>query len=182
MKKKSILIWILSLVVLAVLAFVLVGEIQKYFYPREYSESVARYSFEFDVPEPLIYAVIRTESNFNPNAESSAGACGLMQIMPDTFDWLADRLDETPNDGQVFDPDTNIRYGVSYLRFLYDRFGSWETAVAAYNAGHGRVGDWLLDARFSIDGKSLSDIPLLETKNYVNQVAESRDIYENLYY
>lgn len=179
---KKVLVCILILVIFAVAAVLLIDEIQMIFYPREYGEFVTYYSSEFDVPEPLIYAVIRTESGFDAEARSHAGAVGLMQLMPDTFDWLSRLLDEKSPTGDIADPETNIKYGTYYLRHLYDRFGSWQTAVAAYNAGHGRVEGWLKDPKYSGDGKNLINIPIEETYNYVNKVNDSYEAYNKLYY
>ncbi len=170
------------LVLLAFLALYAVETIQKRLYPREFSEYVTKYSAEYEVPEALVYAVIHTESNFNPNARSHAGAIGLMQLVPDTLDWLSRLLDEEAPTGEITDPETNIKYGTYYLRHLYDRFGSWDTALAAYNAGHGRVGNWLIDSRYSDDGVNLKNIPIEETRNYVNKVNERLEHYKRLYY
>ena len=94
--------------------------IEERWYPREYQEYVTRYAELYEVPEALIYAVIRTESRFQADAVSPAGAVGLMQLMPATFRDISDNiLDEFLDDGMIRDPETNIRYGVCYLRWLY---------------------------------------------------------------
>ncbi len=183
--KKSlsvVLVCLLTLVLLAVCSFFAIGKIKEYLYPREYSDYVTKYATEFDVPEPLVYAVILAESDFEPEARSHAGAVGLMQLMPDTLDWLSRLLDEDAPTGDITDPETNIKYGTYYLRHLMDRFGSWETAVAAYNAGHGRVANWLSDSRYSDDGTTLTNIPIEETRNYVNRVMSNHEQYKKIYY
>lgn len=182
MRRKAAVICTLALILLAISAFFLIPQIKQYFYPREYSEYVTEYSDEYNVPEPLIYAVIYTESKFDQNAVSSAGAVGLMQLMPDTMDWLSRLKGESAPTGDIADPKTNIKYGTYYLSYLYDRFGNWETAIAAYNAGHGRVGGWLEDSRYSDDGITLKTIPITETKNYVNRVAAAMQEYTEIYY
>lgn len=181
-RSKPAVIAILLIIVLAISSFIIIPEIKKVLYPREYTELVTKYSEEYNVPEPLIYAVIQCESGFDPNAVSHAGAVGLMQLMPDTLDWLSRLLDESEPTGEIDDPETNIKYGTYYLSHLYKRFGNWETAVAAYNAGHGRVGNWLADSRYSDDGVNLKDIPIEETYNYVNKVIAARDQYQEIYY
>ncbi len=173
---------VIILLLLALVSVLAVGKLQEKFYPREYSEFVSKYSAEYNVPEALVYSVIHVESNFDPNAESHAGAKGLMQLMPDTLDWLSRLLDEEAPTGEITDPETNIKYGTYYLRHLYDRFGSWDTALAAYNAGHGRVGNWLNDSRYSDDGINLKNIPIEETRNYVNKVIDNLEHYNKLYY
>ncbi len=150
-------------------------------HPIQYQEIVEKYSEEFGVPEPIIFAVIMTESSFIQDAVSSAGAIGLMQIMPETFEWLQTKTGETLDEELLYTADVNIRYGTFYLAWLKERFGSWKTAWAAYNAGIGRVKGWLEDEKYS-DGSELLEIPFAETKAYVRRVAENVKIYEELYY
>lgn len=181
MMQKAVVVLIL-IAVFATVAILCVDDIERIFYKREFTEYVTKYSTEFDVPEALIYAIIRTESSFDPNARSGVGAIGLMQLMPDTLDWLSRLLDEDAPTGEITDPETNIKYGTYYLRHLYDRFGSWDTAIAAYNAGHGRVANWLKNPEYSDDGVELKSIPIEETKNYVNKVKGNYNTYKKLYY
>ena len=181
-KNAKLIICLAALLAFAIVAVFFASDMQKKLYPREFEEYVSKYCQEYDVPEPLVYAVIKTESSFNPNAHSHAGAYGLMQLIPDTLDWLSRLLDEAAPTGEITDPETNIKYGTYYLRHLYDRFGSWDTALAAYNAGHGRVGSWLKDSRYSDDGVNLKNIPIEETYNYVNKVNELQKKYQEIYY
>lgn len=182
MKRKIIvLICVLLLIAFAVAAIIAAPKIRKSQYPREFSQFVTVYANKYSVPEALVYSVIKAESNFNPNAQSHVGAMGLMQLMPDTLDWLGRVMGEAPQ-GTIKDPETNIKYGTYYLSFLYNRFTNWETAVAAYNAGHGRVASWLSDSRYSSDGVTLKVIPYEETRNYVNRVFENYKNYNKLYY
>ena len=135
----------------------------------------------FDVSPAMILAVISTESDFKPDALSPVGAIGLMQLMPDTFAFLRDeRLKEDIPDDAIWQRDVNIRYGTYYLSYLFDRFGSWHTALAAYNAGEGRVTDWLADPLLS-DGITLFRIPFEETENYVTVTLESYRHYLEKY-
>ncbi len=183
MKRRTVLVvCITALVLMAVIALIAVPKVREYLYPREYTEYVTQYCENYSVPEDLVYAVIKTESGFDPDATSRAGAKGLMQLMPDTLDWLSRLLDEEKPTGEITDPETNIKYGTYYLRHLYDRFGDWNTALAAYNAGHGRVTRWLADNNYSDDGKILKVIPIDETKNYVNRVNDARNHYKEIYY
>ncbi len=181
----TILIVAVALLLIGVvLYFLLAPSIDRALYPREYNDPVKRYAKQYDVPANLIFAVIRTESNFDPNAISSVGAVGLMQIMPSTFRWLSDdMLGEKLEDGMLYDPETNIRYGVYYLRRLYDRYGSWQTACAAYNAGNGTVDRWLSDPSLTdISGKLIPDrIPIGETRVYVKKVQKTYLTYCRLY-
>lgn len=135
----------------------------------------------FDVPLPMVLAVIRTESDFRANAVSSAGAMGLMQLMPETFSYLRDeKLEESLDDSAILDPAVNIRYGTYYLAYLYERFGNWRTALAAYNAGESRVAEWLEDPLLSADGV-LQSIPFPETASYVESVFRACEEYSHKY-
>lgn len=153
------------------------------FYQQKYTAEVDAAAKEFGVEDNLIYAVIHTESGFREDVESHAGAVGLMQLMPDTFTWLQEKLDGevryTQSDLKT--PAVNIRYGTYYLSYLIALYGDTGTAVAAYNAGAANVDKWLSDSSYSQDGKTLTDIPYKETKNYVKKVIRAREMYENIY-
>lgn len=154
--------------------------------PDEYAEFVEKYAQEYSVSEELVWAVIKTESGFDSSAVSNKGAIGLMQMMPSTFEWLTnDILRDHHNSGMLYDPETNIKYGTYYLSRLHNRFGDWDTAIAAYNGGEGNVSEWLADLRYSDDGKKLKieNIPdeFSETENYVKKVNKAFRKYKELY-
>ena len=131
---------------------------------------------EFDVPLAMALAVIRVESNFYADAVSSAGARGLMQLMPQTFAFLCEEKLKTPLDtGKIDDPATNVRFGCYYLAYLYDAFPHWPTALAAYNAGEGRVKEWL--EQQETDTLTPQSIPFPETQAYVKLVLEHYEKY-----
>lgn len=152
-------------------------------YPRDYSRYVEKAAEEYELEPSLIYAVIRTESDFNPNAESGAGACGIMQVMPSSFEWLQQIRDceGRYTEEDLFNPEICIDYGSYLLRYFLDFYGTETSAVAAYNAGF-VVSDWLADPSYSTDGVTLSDIPYPETKEYVNRVTDAKAKYIELYY
>lgn len=178
---KAILIFVVSAAVLFA-AFCVTGKsIMKVLYPVKYSEYVEKYSKEFGIEKELLYAVIKTESSFNPDAVSDADAAGLTQITPETFDWLKTKLGEESEDLSLFDPETSIKYGAFFLGYLMDEFENTDTALAAYHAGRGRVNEWLEDRSISPDGKTLNNIPVAETAHYVNKVNKAINIYTNLY-
>lgn len=155
--------------------------IDRKLYPRDYSEFVTRYAAEYGVPESIVYAVIKVESDFESNALSHAGAVGLMQLMPDTFVWLSEKLGDGYDAGMLYDPETNIRYGVYYLSSLYREFALWNSVYAAYNAGPTRVREWSADPRYADENGALVSIPFEETRNYVARVEEAVELYETLY-
>ncbi len=150
-------------------------------YPLEYTDIIYKYSDDYNVPKSVILAMIKVESNFKEDAVSGAGACGLMQLMPDTFTWLASTLGENVTDDQIFDPEMNIKYGTYYVSTLYSKLGNWENVYAAYNAGLGNVNKWLSDPRYSENGV-LTDIPFWETANHVNKLNNVRAKYIELYF
>ncbi len=151
-------------------------------YPLKYTDLVEKYAVEYGLPPELIYAVIKTESNFNEKAVSRVGAKGLMQLMDDTNEWVASLLRENVHKDDYFHPETNIRRGVYLLSYLMRQFKSTKSAVAAYNAGIGRVSGWLKNPEYSQDGVTLSHIPIGETDAYVKRVLETMIKYKELYF
>lgn len=184
---KRTLIIISILIVSALIAFLWVHiddfiKEQNYPNPEEYKDFVYKYSEEYAVPKELILAVIKTESKFKSDAVSGAGAIGLMQVTPETFLWLSKKTEDRYEDTNLlYNPEINIKYGVYYLSWLYSRYGSWETALAAYNAGHGKVDEWL-DNPENAKGGVLTNIPYKETREYVEKVMKAKDIYKKLYF
>lgn len=182
MKPKFLVICLVLLVLFALFALLMIPMLKEYLYPLEYEEYILKYSDEYSVPKPLVCAVIYAESSFDPSAVSGVGAVGLMQLMPDTMDWISRLMGEDNPTGEITDPETNIKYGTYYLSYLYEKFGNWETALAAYNAGHNRVAGWLTDSRYSDNGKTLKNIPIGETYNYVNRITEAEKQYSEIYF
>lgn len=153
-------------------------------HPADYQEYVTKYASEYNVPEYIIFAVIEAESDFKPYASSSAGALGLMQILPSTFEYLtsSEHLGENLSCDELYDAEVNIRYGTYYLQYLFRKFHNWDTVIAAYNAGEGNVSKWLENEEYS-DGKgNLTYIPFKETRNYVKKVKNLTEYYKNTYY
>ena len=153
-------------------------------YPLPYQEYVEQYAADYDVAPSLVYAVMVTESSFDPDAVSSAGAVGLMQLTTDTFDWARMRMGTLDNGMTVDDlytPAVNIQHGTYVLSLLREDFESTATMLAAYNAGRTTVLEWLQDERYSTDGKILQDIPIDETRQYVLKVLQTQEAYQQLY-
>lgn len=191
-KKKNptlrYLVTFLVLTVLIVAAFFLMQDgydrYVKSGFRIEHYDTVMKAAADFDVSPSLILGIIRTESGFDERAHSHADAYGLMQVTEDTLTWLhlrSDEFDDVTVD-DLYDPVTNIRCGTFTLHLLMERYEAESTVVAAYNGGLGNVDEWLLDARYSADGKTLHTIPFEETRNYVERVQTSKDIYENYYH
>lgn len=149
--------------------------------PEEYLTSIKQYSSQYNVPIETICAIINTESSFNPNAKSTANAMGIMQLTEETFLWLQFKANEERKLDELYDYDTNIKYGTYLLSLLYEEFQDWDTVFAAYNAGRGRVNSWLSDSDYSKNGK-LINIPFEETKKYIKKVNKAEQKYLNLYF
>lgn len=103
-----------------------------------------------------------------------------MQLMPATFEEIAWRLKEDADLSKMNDPYVSIRYGTFYISYLIRYFGNENTAVAAYNAGMGKVRSWLADSRYSDDGVTLKNIPYKETSDYVDKVCKARNKYQKI--
>lgn len=158
--------------------------VQKIIYKKEYSEYVTKYAEEYNVDENLIYAVIKAESNFKPNAKSNKDAVGLMQLMKDTAKEVAKRINIQISDEEfeekLLEPDLNINLGTKYLSILIEQYQNIEIAVTAYNAGIGTVNNWIEKGIIKQDGSDVENIPYKETNNYVRKILRDYKIYSNL--
>ena len=154
----------------------------KSLYPLQYEKEVEIGCQTQGLEKSFVFAVIKCESGFDPEAVSHVGARGLMQLMPETFEWLQSKTGETLTEDDLFDPEVNIRYGCYLLRILLSEFsGEQDVAVAAYHAGIGNVSKWLQDERYSSNGKHLQRIPFDSTAAYVKRVKKVQRIYAALY-
>lgn len=147
-------------------------------YPVAYSDYIIKYAHKNDLDVFLVMAIIKQESNFVPEA-SSPYADGLMQLTSETAKWNADKMGLKNYD--YIDPETNIKIGCHYLRYLIDRYGNIDTALAAYNGGMGNVDKWLEDPICSDDKKTLYYIPFPETQAYIEKVNGYWKNYKKLY-
>ena len=144
------------------------------FFPLEYKDQILKYSQQYNLDPTLVAGVIYSESHFNKDAVSRAGASGLMQIMPATGRSISNKIgDSNFNVDNLFDPDTNIRYGCWYLRYLMDNYsGEVNAVLAGYNGG-GAVGDRYVISRDA-------GIPQ-ETQGYIRKVNFAKSMYDNIY-
>ena len=156
---------------------------RRYLYPYPYQELVELYAKANGVDSALVASVIMNESRFQNDARSPRGAIGLMQIMPETAQWIAFQLgDDNFSLEKLHEPETNIRYGVWYLAELQREFaGNNILALAAYNAGRGTVRDWIEEGDWPWTFHALDKIPYPETRSYVKNVLQNRIRYEKLY-
>ena len=155
-------------------------------YPLLYRETIMQTAAAYNLSPALIAAVIRNESSFRPAAESSVGARGLMQLMPDTAEWIAGKLRfDSYSFDLMYEPEPNIRFGCWYLNYLSSLFGGDPLCVVcAYHAGQGEVSSWLANPLYSDNGATLlaERLPEGPTKQYAGRVTRDYGIYQAKYF
>jgi soluble lytic murein transglycosylase len=147
-----------------------------YKYPLAYTDVVFNTSKAFGIDPFLVIAIMREESHFNPNIVSSAGAYGLMQLMPVT----AKKVGNVTKVNELFDEEKNIYIGIKYLSDLKKKYSRIEYIIAAYNAGEKAVDLWLQNNYRDAD-EFIEDIPYNETRDYVKKVLRTYYILRSLY-
>jgi len=151
-------------------------------YPLEYGDLLQLKSREERLDPALVAALIWQESTFDPSAVSVAGARGLMQLVPRTGRALARRLGITYREGVLHDPELGLELGTFYFRQVLDSFGGrLERALAAYNAGPGRVSSWTSARPGAPAEQFIESIPFPETRSYVTNILSNREHYRRLY-
>lgn len=172
---KKFLLRVAIIVVIFLMFFTLSAFVLRRTYPIRYREYVTLYYDDWR----LVLSLIKAESDFHEDATSNAGACGLMQLLPETAKFIA-----TKNGIDKFDlyvAEDNIRLGCLYLKYLETRFVDLKTVLAAYNAGEGKVREWLKGNQYSVDGVHLQKIPYTETKKYVEKIEKYYKKYKRIY-
>lgn len=181
-RRRPKLFWLVVLLVLAAAGYYGSRGLLTFLYPLDYREEIYARSREFGLDPLLVFAVVRTESKFDPHARSSQGARGLMQIMPQTGEWIAGQLGIPFATEWLHEPDYNVRLGCWYLRDLLREFeGDPVLALAAYNGGRTNVKRWLQDRQWTGEQRTLEQIPFPETRTYVSRVLRNHDMYRRLY-
>jgi len=154
-------------------------------YPIAYRDLIEEYAGRYNLRPAFVAAIIRNESSFRPTAESSVGARGLMQLMPDTAEWIAHKLKISGYAFErMYDPESNILFGCWYLNYLCTLFQGDPVAVTcAYHAGQGEITAWLSDSRYTEGGRlTLDRLPEGPTKQYAGRVTRDDGIYEVKYF
>ena len=183
MAKKIILIIIFIILIVLIFQWKsLIKIIQQQIYPKKYEQYVDKYSQECGVDKLLIYSIIKVESNFNEKANSYAGAIGLMQLMKNTAIEIYENIEtQTINVEKLYQPEINIKIGTYYFSTLLNKYNNIGLALAAYNAGIGRVEKWIKEETIKQDGSDLENIPFKETNLYVRKVLNIYEKYKKLY-
>uniref|UniRef100_UPI001881BA05 transglycosylase SLT domain-containing protein n=1 Tax=Microcoleus sp. LEGE 07076 TaxID=915322 RepID=UPI001881BA05 len=149
-------------------------------YPFPYLENIVKWSQERQINTVLVTALIRQESRFMPAIKSVVGATGLMQVMPETGAWVAEKINLKKY--SLENVDDNIKLGTWYLDHTHDEYkNNSMLAVASYNAGPNAVADWLKRFDFSDPDAFAEKIPFPETKGYVKSVFENYWNYLRIY-
>ena len=155
-------------------------KIEHWEYPQRFTEYVEYYAGKYGIDPMILYAFIRTESNFDPNADSDAGARGLMQITEVTFDWIKMKIAPTESltFDVLYDPETNIRFGSYFVSYCLDRYsGHLATAAAAYHSGVGTVDGLLGQEAYSTDGVTLDHYPYPQMRLYGEHAVAAEAVY-----
>ncbi len=152
-------------------------------FPKAYWSDLKRSSAANGLDPYLVASLIRQESEFNPNAVSRANAVGLMQLLPKTGKAVARQVKlQRYADSQLYTPAVNLQLGTRYFRGMVDKFGgSFEYALAAYNAGSDRVEDWLSQGKYRDQQEFVESIPFTETREYVQAILRNASVYKQLY-
>ncbi|WP_341733204.1 transglycosylase SLT domain-containing protein [Microcoleus sp. EPA2] len=149
-------------------------------YPFPYLENIVKWSQERKINPLLVTSLIRQESRFMPKIKSVVGATGLMQVMPETATWIAEKINLKKY--SLENVDDNIKLGTWYLGNTHDEYkNNSMLAVASYNAGPNAVADWLKRFSFSDPDAFADKIPFPETKGYVKSVFENYWNYLRIY-
>ena len=150
-----------------------------------YRELIERYAAEYGLNPAFVSAIIMNESSYNPKAVSSKGAMGLMQFMPNTFDWVKKNCGYKGADFDVvYQPEAAIKMGCYLLKYIIGQLGTDDPILVtcAYHAGWGHISTWV--SNYSTDGKTLTvaQIPAADTRTYAGRVINSYAIYLQHYY
>ncbi|HEU4962301.1 MAG TPA: lytic transglycosylase domain-containing protein [Bacilli bacterium] len=155
----------------------------RWLYPIHHEEAIQQAAAAHEIDPLLIAAIIRVESKFEQENVSHVGAIGLMQLMPNTAEWIAQQTNIPYRGAQdLAQPETNIKMGAWYIAFLSEQFGGDQAAViAAYNAGPGRVSQWIEEKKWDGRLETADRIPVGETRHYVQRVFYNYEKYKQLY-
>lgn len=153
-------------------------------YPIYFQQEIRQSAAKHNIDPFLIAAVIKVETNYKHHLESRKGALGLMQLMPDTAEWIVDSTNLGPHTDEedLLKVDVNINLGSWYLSWLQKHYsGNLIYAIAAYNAGQGNVNKWKQNDVWDGSEANINQIPFGETRHYVQRVLYYYEKYTKLY-
>ncbi|GMA51596.1 transglycosylase [Alicyclobacillus contaminans] len=179
------------ILLLGVICLITSNTFWRWMYPISYQSIIQSAAHTASVDPLLVASVIHVESKYKSEDVSHAGAIGLMQLMPDTAQWIAVQMQQSGTDlgygrgsqnQDLAQPELNIRLGSWYIHYLTEQFhGNQVAAVAAYNAGPKRVKQWLASGTWDGQLVSISRIPVGETRHFVDRVFYNYDLYKRIY-
>lgn len=176
--KKNIILYS-SLLGFIIIMFVAIMLYLVVLYPIRYKDTIRKYGEIYNIDPEIICSIINIESGFDKNAESSVGARGLMQIMPNTAYEIADKLNISDFTlDMLFSPEINIRMGCYYINYLASIYEDLDNIVASYNAGFNKVNEWLKSEEYSSNGV-VDKPPIKETKQYIKKFHKNLNVYKN---
>ncbi|WP_067624069.1 lytic transglycosylase domain-containing protein [Alicyclobacillus acidiphilus] len=191
LNRRSILAAVLLVVVLVIIS---TNAFWRMMYPIHYQANIQSASASAQVDPLLIASIIRVESKFRSTDVSHAGAVGLMQLMPQTAEWINQTIREQktgsgaamnklPSDAKTLaSPQYNILIGSWYVKSLINQFhGNQTAAIAAYNAGPRRVSTWLAQGVWNGRLLDITQIPVGETRHFVDRVFYNYALYRKIY-
>ena len=183
---KRIKALIIFMIIIVVCIFMTLYALKTFVYKTDYIDIINQDTSSYLIDPYLILSIIKAESNFNNNATSNKGACGLMQLMENTASEIYSNLynGEVLDKNKLYDERLNIILGTKYFSNLVKKYnGNYYIATAAYNAGIGNVDKWILNGIIDLnfDYKDIDKIPYLETKNYTKNVINNYKMYKFLY-
>jgi soluble lytic murein transglycosylase len=179
-KKRVFALFLITFVIFMFLSSSMVG---RFLYPIPYKEEILLNGDKYGLDPFLIAAIIRVESNFKVDIESKKGAFGLMQLMPDTSDWVVEMGHFAPSHkDNLHNPTVSIQLGSWYLSWLHKQFkGNTVAVIAGYNAGQGNVNRWLQSQQWDGTLENADSIPFGETRHYIQRVLYYYNKYHKLY-
>ncbi|CAM3882039.1 lytic transglycosylase domain-containing protein [Cohnella lubricantis] len=183
-KSKRRRVVLLLLIIIVGLLFIQSEWLGRTIYPIYYKEEIKQSAELYELDPLLIASIIRVESNYKPRAVSPKGAIGIMQLMPDTAEWILshDNFGSISLDDIGRQPEAGIRIGTWYMKDLLRQFdGNLVVSLAAYNAGPGKVRQWLKDRTWDGKAESVADIPYGETRQYVQKVLHYYNKYKEVH-
>lgn len=180
---------VLLVIFISIIALILITTdveqiILEILYPRNYEEYVEKYSKINELDSLLVYSIIKAESNFNTKAVSDSGAIGLMQLMKNTAQEVAEKIDASCEFDEMIlkNPEDNIKIGTKYYKELLTRYDdNIVLALIAYNAGIGNTEKWIEEGTINSDGSNYENIPFKETSMYVRKILREYEIYKEIY-
>ena len=175
---KKLIRFIVTLAIIAAITLMAV----KYIYKTEYLSIINMECEQYGLKPVEILSIIKAESDFRSDAVSAKNAIGLMQITLETANWCAAKMGISElTESDLYVPEINIKIGTYYYDYLLKRYGSMDTAIAAYNGGMGNVDKWLLDSQYCDDGVNIKHTPYRETTRYITKINNNIKIYKLLY-